>query len=74
MPDWLTVNVWPPIVRLPLRGGPAFAPTLKEMLLLPVPEVELVTTIQSNADDAIHVHELPVVSMVVPPPPLASKA
>jgi hypothetical protein len=70
----LTVKVCPPIVRLPLLGGPGFAATLNVMLLLPVPEPELVTSSQSNPDDAVHEHELPVVSVIVPAPPLASNA
>jgi len=70
----LTANVWPAIVRLPLRAAPGLAATLNVTVLLPVPEAELVTTIQSNADDAVHEHELPVVRVIVPAPPVASKA
>jgi hypothetical protein len=68
----LTVNVWPPIVRLPLRAGPPFALTLKVMLLLPVPEGELVSVTHSAVEAAVHVHEPPVVSVIVPAPPVAS--
>src|SRR5262245_41740271 len=44
---WLTVNVRPPIVSVPLRAGPSVAPTLKLTVPLPEPLAPSVTVIQS---------------------------
>jgi hypothetical protein len=72
----LTVKVWPPIVSVPVRGVPAMGLTLtlKVMVLLPVPDGALVTAIQSTVEEAVHVHDAPVVNVVAPPPPDASTA
>ena len=36
-PAWVTVNVWPPIVRVPVLEAPGFAVTLYATVPLPVP-------------------------------------
>ncbi len=45
---WLTVNVWPAIVKVPLRAPVASAPTLKETIPLPLPDAPEVIVIQST--------------------------
>lgn len=36
-PGWLTVNVWPPMVRVPVRATPVLAATLYPTVPFPVP-------------------------------------
>jgi hypothetical protein len=71
--DWLTVNVLPPAMIVPVRDDePAFASTLKPTLPLPVPLAPLVMLIQFTVLDADHAHEAVVVTAMVPLPPPAA--
>ena len=68
-PDcWLTVKVCPPAVIVPVRGGPAFACTVKAMVPLPVPLL-LVTVIQGSLLTAVQVQPATVVISKLPFPP-----
>jgi hypothetical protein len=58
--DWLTVNVWPAIVRLPVRAAPVFAVTLNPTDPLPLPLAPDVTLIQEALAEAVHVQPVVV--------------
>ena len=49
-----TVNVWPPAVIAPLRGGPLLAAAVKRTVPLPVPLAPDVMVIHGTADEAVH--------------------
>jgi hypothetical protein len=66
-----TVNVWPAIVAVPLRAGPAFAATLNPRVPLPVDDGTLVNAIQLAFDVAVHVHVGAVVTAMDPVAPPA---
>ena len=68
-----SVNVWPPMVMVPLRAPPVFAAALKPTLPLPLPDAPEVTVIQSGAlDVAVHAHAASVVTATDPVPPAGS--
>jgi hypothetical protein len=48
------VNVWPPMVRVPVRSDPGFAATANATVPLPMPEAPDVTVIQLAFDVAVH--------------------
>lgn len=69
---WLTVNVWPPAVIVPLRVEVAeFAWTENAIVADPVPDVDDVTVIHDAPDAVVHEHPEPVVSANEPEPPSA---
>ena len=70
---WETVNVWPPIVSVPLRALPVFAAAVKATVPLPVPDAPLVTVSHGALAVAVHV-QLPAdaVTAIVPAPPLSA--
>jgi len=63
------VNVWPPAVIVPVRAAPAFAPTLNATVPLPVPDPPLVIEIHDAPADAVHAHQVEVVTAKLPDPP-----
>ncbi len=72
IPAWVTVNVLPAIVSVPMRDDvPVFAAALKLTLPLPDPEAPAVTV--SHAVlllTAVHAHPAGAVTATVPVPPL----
>jgi hypothetical protein len=67
----VTVNVWPATVRVPVRGAPVLAATVKPTLPLPEPLAPDVTVIQDALLVAVHVHPAVVVTAMgdpLPPP------
>ena len=70
-PSWLTVNVWPAIVSVPVRDGPVFAATVKPTGPLPVPDAPEVTTIHDAFEVAVHVQLAAAVTIADPVPPAA---
>jgi hypothetical protein len=69
---WLTVNVWPAIVIVPLRADPVLAATLNPTDPLPVPDAPDVTLIHCTPLVAVHVHPAPAVTVTVPVVALAA--
>ena len=66
-PAWLTVNVCPAIVRVPVRDPAAvLAPTLYETVPLPVPLAPAVTEIHPTLVVAAHVQPALAVTFTVP--------
>jgi len=72
-PDCVTVNVWPPIVSVPVRSGPAFAPALNSTLPLPVPLAPAVIVSHGSFLVAVHVQPAGAVTAIggVDGPPAA---
>jgi hypothetical protein len=70
----VTVNVFPPIVNVPVRAAPLLAATLNVTLPFPEPEPPAVTVIQGTFDAAVHAHALPAVTVTVPVPPAGAVA
>jgi hypothetical protein len=68
---WLTVNVRPAIVAVPLRSAPVLAAIDSCTAPLPVPEAPAVTVIQGTFDAAVHAHPFPAVTLTVVDPPAA---
>jgi hypothetical protein len=67
---WVTVNVWPATVIVPLRAAPLFAATLNVVVPEPVPAAPLAIVIQSACEDAVHAQVLEeAVSAIDPEPP-----
>jgi hypothetical protein len=66
---WLTVNVSPAIVSVPVRAAPVFAATLKPTDALPVPLALEVMVIQGEVVSAVHEHVAPADTAMVPVPP-----
>lgn len=66
---WLTVNVCPPIVSVPVRAAPLFGATENATAALPLPDVLLEIVIQSAFDFAVHAQPVLVASARLPPPP-----
>jgi len=70
---WLTVNVWPAIVSVPVRATPLFAATLKTVEPGPLPLEPDVIVIQDALLAAFHPQPLPVDTLtetpVAPPAP-----
>ena len=55
------------------RGPALLVATLSVTVPLPVPDAPLVTAIQDGAElDAVHAHQLLVVTVTVAPPPAAA--
>jgi hypothetical protein len=69
--SWLTVNVWPAIVSVPVRDAPVFAPTVKPTGPLPVPDAPELTTIHDAFDVAVHAQPAAAVTVADPVPPAA---
>jgi hypothetical protein len=70
-PSWVTVNVCPAIVSVPVRADPVFAAALKVTDPLPLPDAALVIVSQFALALAVHAHPLAVVTATVPVPPAA---
>ena len=70
----VTVNVWPPIVSVPLRGVPlGFAVALKATEPVPLPLAPLVTVSQDvSLLTPVHAHPAGAVTAVDPVPPPAT--
>jgi len=68
--SWLTVNVWPAIVNVPVRAAPVFAAALIVTMPLPMPvglsvtesQPTLVAAVQEQAESAS------TATVLVPPP------
>ena len=71
--DCVTVNTWPAIVAVPVRGGPVVAATVKLTAPLPVPEL-VASEIQLTSLAAVHGHPDAVVTLTVLDPPAAPAA
>jgi hypothetical protein len=70
VPGCVTVNVCPPIVRLPVRAVVlVFAAALKLTAPSPDPLAPAVTVIQGAPLDAIQAHPTPEVTAIDPTPP-----
>jgi hypothetical protein len=66
---WLTVYVWPAIVRVAVRAAPVFAATVTVTVPEPVPLVGL-TDAHVDVLSAVQPHEAPLaetVTVLVPP-------
>jgi hypothetical protein len=72
--DWVTLNWWPAIVMLPVRGGPVVAAISNVTAPVPVPLAEGRIVIQSESATAVHVHNaLDARTSMRPDPPDGSK-
>jgi len=70
---WLTVNVWPAIVSVPVRAAPALAATVKLTEPPPLPDAPAVIVIQSGLlDVAVQAQPAAAVTVVEPEPPALS--
>jgi hypothetical protein len=67
----MIVNVWPPIVTVPVRAAPVFVATDSATVPLPVPEPPLVIVIHETFGVAVHAQAGPVVTIVEAGPPPA---
>ena len=71
-PAWVTVNVLPAIVSVPVRPVvDVFAADVKLTVPLPVPAAPAVTVIHAALLTAVHAHPVPAVTVVLPAPPAA---
>jgi hypothetical protein len=71
MPAWVTVNVLPAIVTVPVRGDTdVFAAELKLTEPLPAPDAPAVTVSQLSLLTAVHAQPAGAVTATVPVPPL----
>jgi len=70
--DWDTVNVWPAIVRVPLRAAPVLAAALNATVPLPFPVAPLVTANHGTLAVALHAHDAADAVTAVDPVPPAS--
>ena len=68
---WFTVNVWPAMVRVPVRATPGLAAELKLTGPFPAPAAPDVTVIQGALLVAVQAHPAAVVTDVEPVPPPA---
>jgi hypothetical protein len=68
----VTVNVWPPIVSVPVRAAPVFAAALNVTDPLPVPAAPAVIVIHVALLVAVHAHAACVVTATFPVPPPAA--
>ena len=65
-PAWVTVTVWPAIVKVPVRGvADVFAATVYATEPFPVPLPPLVTVIQDALLAPVHAQPLVAVTVVV---------
>jgi hypothetical protein len=71
---WLTVNVWPPAVIVPVRWGPALAATVNPTVPLPDPFAPELIVIQDAEVDAFHAHPFAVCTSKDPCPPLLPRS
>jgi hypothetical protein len=62
---WLTVNVWPAMVAVPVRAAPVLAATLISTEPFPVPDAPDVTVIHGTPLAAVHAHAAVVVTATV---------
>jgi hypothetical protein len=70
---WVTVNVWPAMVIVPVRAAPVFAATVKLTDPGPVPAAPAVIVIHDALLTAVHAQVPPAVTAIaVPAPPAAS--
>jgi hypothetical protein len=70
---WLTVNVLPPIVSVPLRGEvTVLASTVNDAVPLAVPLAPAVTVIQLALLTAVHAHPVTADTVADPEPPVAA--
>jgi hypothetical protein len=73
VPACVTVNVLPPIVRIPLRGVlPEFAATLYVTVPLPVPAAPALIVIQETLLVAVHAQPVPAETAADPVKPVAA--
>jgi hypothetical protein len=70
-PAWVTVNVWPAIVSVPVRCPPGFAAAAYVTLPGVLPLAGLVIDNQSALAVADHAHPPGAFTVIVPPPPAA---
>jgi hypothetical protein len=70
---WVTVNVWPATVIVPVLCGPAWAATEKDTAPLPEPLAPELIVIQESLLDAVQTHPVAVVTLTPPVPPEAVK-
>lgn len=68
---WLTVNVCPAIVTVPLRAAPVVAATLSPTVPAPVPAPPAVTVIHGAFDADVQLHPSPADTDTEADPPLA---
>jgi len=66
---WLTVNVCPPMVIVPLRAAPEFIPTKYVALAFPRPFAPYVILIHELSLTAVHGHLLLALTSIEPEPP-----
>jgi hypothetical protein len=72
--DCVTLNVWPAIVTVPVRGGPVVAAISNVTAPVPVPFAGGRIVIQSESEAAVHVHSaLDARTSMRPDPPDGSK-
>jgi len=69
---WVTVNVWPAMVIVPVRTAAVFAATVKLTDPLPVPAAPAVIVIHDALLTAVHAHVPPAVTVIAVPAPPAS--
>jgi hypothetical protein len=72
---WLTVKVWPAIVKVPVRAAPAFGATLNATDPFPLPDAPLVIVSQSGfAVVTVQVQPFAATTFTLPAPPLEPTA
>ena len=59
---WVTVNVWPAMVSVPVRAAPVLAATLNATVPGPLPLAPLVTVIQVVLLTPVHAHPVAAVT------------
>src|SRR5690242_14248102 len=64
-PAWLTVNVWPAMVTVPVRGCPGLSGIAMKTLPLPVPEPPDKIVMNDEVVVAVHGQLGPVVTAIV---------
>jgi hypothetical protein len=71
--DWVTVNVSPAIVSVPVRGvNPKFGETEKVTISSPLPlPLEVTTTHAGSPLEAVHPHPAGALTLMFPVPPWA---
>jgi hypothetical protein len=70
---WVTANVWPAMVIVPVRTAAVFAATVKLTDPLPIPAVPAVIVIHDALLTAVHAHVPPAETVIaVPAPPVAA--
>lgn len=66
-PAWVTVTVWPAIVKVPVREDvPALAAAAIDTVPPPLPLAPAVTLSQLALDIVVHVHPVPAVTLSLP--------